>query len=73
MARPTNKQIRARQARELLENTTLISIFDEREQEIVERWKVSATVESREACYFEMTALAGLRDSIYATGTDERD
>ena len=67
MARPTSKQIRAKQATELLENETLASIFEEREQEIVERWKVSTTVERRESCYFEIMALAGLRDAIYAT------
>ena len=70
MARPTSKQIRAKQATELLENETLASIFEEREQEIVERWKVSTTVERRESCYHEITALAGLKDAIYATGTD---
>ncbi len=70
MARPTSKQIRIKQAAELLENDTLRSIFDEREKEIVERWKVSTTVERRESCYFEITALAGLKDAIYATATD---
>lgn len=70
MARPTNKQIRINQARELLENKTLLSMFAERELEIVERWKASTTVERRETCYFEITALAGLKDAIYATATD---
>ena len=70
MARPTSKQIRTKQAAELLENETLASIFDEREREIVERWKVSTTVERRESCYFEITALAGSRDAIYATAND---
>ncbi len=70
MARPTNKQIRIKQAAELLENKTLRTIFDERELEIVERWKAGTTVERRETCYFEITALAGLKDAIYATATD---
>ncbi len=70
MARPTAKQIRIKQAKKLLENETLGSMFDEREQEIIERWKASTTVERRETCYFEITALAGLRDTIYATATD---
>lgn len=70
MARPTSKQIRIKQAVELLENDTLRSMFDDLELEIVERWKVSTTVERRETCYFEITALAGLRDTIYATATD---
>ena len=70
MARPTAKKQRINQAKELLENETLSSIFDEREREIVERWKVSTTVERRESCYHEITALAGLKDAIYATGTD---
>ncbi len=70
MARPTAKQIRIKAAKRLLENETLSSIFDEREQEIIERWKASTTVERRETCYFEITALAGLRDVIYATATD---
>lgn len=70
MARPTSKQIRIKQADELLENDTLRSMFDDLELEIVERWKVSTTVERRETCYFEITALAGLRDTIYATATD---
>ncbi len=70
MARPTAKQIRIRQAAKLLENETLAAIFDERELEIIERWKGSTTVEKREACYFEVTALAGLKDAIYATATD---
>lgn len=70
MARPTTKQQRIKQAQELLENETLQSIFDERELEIIDCWKGSDTVETREACHFEMTALAGLKDAIYATGTD---
>ena len=70
MARPTAKKQRIKQAQELLENETLRSIFDEREQEIVERWKVSTTVERRESCYYEIMALANLRDALYATGTD---
>lgn len=71
VARPTNKQQRIKQARELLENETLRSIFDEREREIIDCWRGCATVESREACHFELTALQGLRDAIYATGTDQ--
>jgi hypothetical protein len=71
MARPTNKQIRIKQARELLENKTLLRIFEDRENEIVERWIGSTTVERRETCYFEITALAGLKDAIYATATDD--
>ena len=70
MGRPTSKQIRTKQAAELLENDTLRAIFDERELEIVERWKVGTTVERRESCFFEITALAGLKDAIYATATD---
>ena len=70
MARPTKKQTRIKQARELLENDALGSIFKERELEIIERWKASTTVERREWCYSEITALAGLRDAIYATATD---
>ncbi len=71
MARPTSKQKRIKEAGELLENETLAYIFDEREREIYERWKGCATVEEREACYFEITALEGLRDAIYAIGTDK--
>lgn len=70
MARPTSKQKRTKQAAELLENETLASIFAERERDIYERWKGSDSVEKREACYFEITALEGLRDAIYAIGTD---
>ncbi len=70
MARPTNKQIRIKQAAELLENKTLMAIFDARAKEIIERWIGSTTVERRETCYFEITALAGLKDAIYATATD---
>jgi hypothetical protein len=70
MARPTVKKKRIKQAAELLENETLTYIFAEREREIYERWKGCETIEKREACYFEITALQGLRDAIYATGTD---
>ncbi len=70
MARPTSKQTRIKQAAELLENETLQYIFDEREREIYDRWKASETVEERESCYFEIKALEGLRDAIYATSTD---
>lgn len=70
MARPTSKQKRTKQAKELLENETLTEIFEEREQEIIDRWKGSNTVEKRETCYHELTALEGLRDAIYATGND---
>ncbi len=70
MARPTSKQKRIKQASELRENETLNYIFEEREREIYDRWKGCGTVEQREACYFEITALEGLRDAIYATSTD---
>ncbi len=70
MARPTKKQRQIKQAQELLENQTLREIFEERKQEIQERWQASATPEQREACYYEITALEGLRDAIYALGTD---
>ncbi len=70
MARPTNKQRQIKEAKELLANETLREIFTERKQEIRDRWQASATVEQREACFFEITALEGLRDAIYAIGTD---
>ena len=70
MARPTSKATRAKEARELLENKALIRIFAAHERDIIERWRGSDTVEKREACHFELTALEGLRDAIYATGTE---
>ena len=51
-------------------NKTLAHIFDTREREISDRWKASASFEIREACYYEMRALIELRDTIYATATD---
>lgn len=72
MTRPTSKQRRAKQARALLENEALTDIFDEREAEIVQRWKGSDSPDKREACYHELIALEGLRDAIYASGTDDR-
>ena len=66
MARPTNKEKRAKEARELLDNKTLAGIFEARDREIYERWKGSNTVEKRETCYYEITALEGLRDAIDA-------
>lgn len=71
MARLTSKQRMIKLATELLNNEALISIFDSRQLEIVERWKCSDTVEKREACYYEICALEGLRDAIYATATDK--
>ncbi len=71
MARPTSKEKRIKQAAELLENETLRYIFDEREREIYERWKGSNDPVDRDECYYEIIALEGLRDAIYATGTDK--
>lgn len=70
MARPTNRQRQIKQAKELLDNETLTEIFESRKQEIVERWQSSQTTVGREACWFEITALEGLGDAIYAIGTD---
>ena len=70
MARPTSKETRIKQAKELLENPVLNAIFREREREIYERWKGSTGFEAREACYYEITALEGLRDAIDATATE---
>lgn len=70
MPRPTNKQRRLKQAKELLENETLYEIFEERKQEIRDRWQSSDTPEKRESCFYEITALEGLKDAIYAVGTD---
>ncbi len=70
MARPTNRQRQIKQAKELLANETLREIFESRKQEIVERWQASTTPADREACWFEITALEGLRDAIYAIGND---
>ncbi len=70
MARPTSKQKRIKEAQELLGNETLIAIFATREQEIIDRWKSSTISAVREACYYEITALEGLRDAVYATATE---
>ena len=70
MARPTSKEKRIKQARELLENETLIGIFEARDREIYERWKSSNTTEKRETCYYEIRALEELRDAIDATATE---
>ena len=71
MPRPTKKQQRIKEAKKLLENQTLLEIFSERDREIYERWKGSANAGVREECYHEIRALDGLRDAIYAAGTDE--
>jgi hypothetical protein len=73
MARPTKKQRQIKEARELLANETLKEIFEERKQEIRDRWQSSTTRDEREACFFEITALEGLKDGIYAIGTDDDD
>jgi len=70
VARPTSKEKRIKQARELLENETLIGIFEARDREIYERWKSSNTTEKRETCYYEIRALEELRDAIDATATE---
>ena len=73
MARPTKKQRQGKEAQELLANETLKEIFEERKQEIRDRWQACADRDEREACYFEITALEGLKDAIYAIGTDDRN
>ena len=70
MGRPTARQKKAKKARELRQNKTLVSIFEERELDIFSRWKGSTTTEERELCYFEMKALEGLMDAIDAAGTE---
>ncbi len=70
MGRPTKHQRQIKEAKELLENETLREIFETRKQEICERWQASQTPADREACWYELTALEGLNDAIYALGTD---
>lgn len=70
MARPTKRQRQIKQAQELIENETLQEIFDERKSDIRDKWQASGTPEQREACYYEIMALEGLKDAIYAIGTD---
>ena len=70
MARPTSKAKLAKEARELLENKALTAIFSAHEHDIIERWRGSDSVEKREACRFELSALEGLRDAIDAAGTE---
>ena len=70
MSRLSKKARRIKQAQELQQNETLQHIFSTREQEIIERWKSGGSTENREACYYEIRALEGLRDAIYATATD---
>ena len=67
MARPTKRQQRIRQARELADNETLREIIASRELEIFERWKASDSTEQREICYHDYIALGELRDAIDAT------
>lgn len=67
MARPTVTAKRRKQAKELATNETLLWIFAEREREIYERWKASEDTASRELCFYDITALEGLRDAIDAT------
>ena len=66
MARPTNKAKRKAEAQALLDNTALTEIFDERKEDLRNKWQNSATTDSREAVYFEITALEQLRDEIRA-------
>ncbi len=70
MSRLTIKARRIKQAKDLQQNETLTHIFATREQEIIDRWKGGGSTEIREACYYEIRALEGLRDAIYATATD---
>ncbi len=70
MARLNKKQRQIKEAAELLQNETLKEIFESRKQEIFDRWQGSNTLDKREACFYELTALEGLRDAIYAIGTD---
>lgn len=70
MPRLSSKARRIKQAKELEVNETLLAIFAALEGEIIERWKGSDTTAKREACYYEIRALEGLRDAIYATATD---
>ena len=70
MGRPTTRQRQIKEAKELLENETLGEIFKARKLEIFQRWQSSQTPEGREACWYELTALEGLNDAIYALGTD---
>ncbi len=69
MARPTKSQRRIKQATELLENATLHEIFDQRESDIISRWKSSNTVDQRESCYADMVALGELKDAIDTAAT----
>lgn len=66
MARPTNKQIRKREARELLENKTLKAIFDEQETKIKDAWTCCEDRDDREKLHMELYALNELKEYIYA-------
>jgi len=66
MVRPTNKQKRKSDAKELLDNVALIEIFAGLKEELRDKWQTSTTTDSREAVYYEITALELLRDEIRA-------
>lgn len=73
MARPSSKQVRAREAREINENGTLRVLFEEREAAIRSAWAAAPTVEQREACHADIRALNELKDYIYAAATSRAD
>jgi hypothetical protein len=69
MARPSSKQVRAREAREISDNGTLRVIFDERAADIRSKWESSRTIDERETCHADIRALNELKDAIYAAAT----
>lgn len=67
MARPTNKQKRAREAKELVENATLWDLLEERAEIARKDWEAASTVEAREACHQRIKAVRELRDYVHGT------
>lgn len=73
MGRPTNKQRRIKDAKDLLECKTLQDMFDEREAQIVGTWKSERDPLARERLHIEVQALSELKDYIYATANDRTE
>lgn len=72
MARPTNRQVRQREALALNENQTLRALLDEYAADIRDRWEASTDPAERERLWSEIRAVRGLSERIYAAAHASR-
>lgn len=70
---PEERRVRASRIREAMSDGVIADAFDDIEQQFVDEWKRSATVDERENCFRAIRVLQAVRQRLGALSSDRLD